>query len=247
MRALKSLIDLIYPPRCPICQAFLQDQNTLKNGQDLPFCQACLRDFTEIKSPLCSLCGRPFSDGVEWDRVCEDCLRKRPSYDIARAPYLYEGALMTAIHELKYAQRSHLADSLGSLLALFAQSWIGELKGYLITPVPLHPRRLRARGFNQSLLLAKRVARETGAELDFLSLRRTRFTKPQTELSSEERKKNVRKAFGVLKPDVVKRRTIVLVDDVATTGSTLNECAKALKKAGADRVLCLVLARTSTA
>jgi len=247
MTVLKSLIDLIYPPRCPVCQEFLQDQNTLKDGQDLPFCQACFSDFTEIKSPICSLCGRPFSDGVEQDRVCEDCLRKRPSYDIARAPYLYDGALMTAIHELKYAQRSHLADSLGSLLASFAQSWIGELKGCLIMPVPLHPRRLRARGFNQSLLLAKCVAREIGAELDFLSLRRTRFTKPQTELSSEERKKNVRKAFEVLKPEVVKGRTIVLVDDVATTGSTLNECAKALKRVGADGVLCLVLARTSTA
>lgn len=247
MKAMKSLIDLIYPPRCPICQAFLQDQNTLQGKQDLPFCQACFMDFTAIESPLCSLCGRPFSDGAERDRICEDCLRKRPAYDIARAPYLYDGALMTAIHELKYAQRSHLADSLGSLLASFAQIWIGELKGSLIVPVPLHPRRLRSRGFNQSLLLSRCVAARTGAQLDFLSLRRTRYTKPQTELSSEERKKNVRKAFEVVKPEAVKGRTIVLVDDVATTGSTLNECAKALKRAGAETVLCLVLARTSTA
>lgn len=247
MKALKSLIDLIYPPRCPICQAFLQDQITLLGNQNLPFCRACLEEFTPIKSPICSLCGRPFSEGVEHDRVCEDCLRRRPSYDIARAPYLYEGALMSAIHELKYAQKSHLADSLGSLLASFAQTWIGELKGSLIMPVPLHPRRLRSRGFNQSLLLGRRVASKTGSDLDFLSLRRTRFTKPQTELSSEERQKNVRKAFEVVKPPAVKGRTIVLVDDVATTGSTLNECAKALKRAGADSVLCLVLARTSTA
>jgi len=247
MKALKSLIDLIYPPRCLICQAFLQDQNTVQGGQDIPFCQTCFKEFTPIKSPICSLCGRPFSDGTEQDRICEECLRKRPSYDIARAPYLYDGALMTAIHELKYAQRSHLADSLGSLLALFAQTCIGELRGSLVMPVPLHPKRLRARGFNQSLLLARCVASKTGAELDFLSLRRTKFTKPQTELSSEERKKNVRKAFEVVKPEVVKKRTILLVDDVATTGSTLNECAKALKRAGADRVLCLVLARTSAA
>jgi len=247
MKALNSLLDLIYPPRCAICQAFLQDPVVPHGGQDLPFCQNCFKDFTEIKSPICSHCGRPFSDGIEQDRVCEDCLRKRPSYDIARAPYLYDGALMTAIHELKYAQRSHLADSLGSLLASFAQAWIGELNGSLVMPVPLHPRRLRARGFNQSLLLARRVASKTGAELDFLSLRRTRFTKPQIELSSEERKKNVRKAFKVVNPQAVKRRTILLVDDVATTGSTLNECAKALKRAGADGVLCLVLARTTTA
>ena len=247
MKALKTLIDLIYPPRCLVCQAFLQDPITLKAGQDLPFCQACFNDFTVIESPICSLCGRPFSDGIEQDRVCEDCLRKRPSFDIARAPYLYAGALMTAIHELKYAQRSHLADPLGSLLASFAQTWIGEFKGSLVMPVPLHPRRLRARGFNQSLLLARCVASKTCADLDFLSLRRTRLTRPQTELSSEERKKNVRRAFEVVKPEAVKKRTILLVDDVATTGSTLNECAKALKRAGADSVLCLALARTSTA
>jgi ComF family protein len=247
MKTLNALIDLIYPPRCQICQAFLQDKAARHSGRDLPFCEACFKDFTEIKSPICSLCGRPLSAGIEQDRVCEDCLRKRPSYDIARAPYLYDGALMTAIHELKYSQRSHLADSLGSLLASFAETWIGELKGPLVMPVPLHPRRLRSRGFNQSLLLARCVASKTGAELDFLSLRRTRFTKPQTALSSEERKKNVRKAFEVVKPEAVRKRTILLVDDVATTGSTLNECAKALKRAGADGVLCLVLARTSTA
>jgi ComF family protein len=247
VKALKSLIDLIYPPRCPICQAFLKDQNSLQGVQGLPFCEACLKDFTEIQSPICPLCGRPFSDGIEQDHVCEDCIRKRPSYDIARAPYLYDGALMTAIHELKYAQRSHLADPLGSLLASFAQTWIGELKRSLIMPVPLHPRRLRARGFNQSLLLARCVASKTGSELDFLSLRRTKFTKPQTGLTSEERKRNVRRAFEVVKPELVKGRTILLVDDVATTGSTLNECAKALKRAGADAVLCLVLARTSRA
>jgi ComF family protein len=247
MKALKSLIDLIYPQRCLICQVFLQDQVPSPLLQGLPFCEACFSDFMPIRSPICTVCGKPFSGGAEWDRVCEDCIRKRPSYDIARAPYLYDGALMTAIHELKYAQRTHLADSLGSLLASFAQARMGERKGWLIMPVPLHPRRLRARGFNQSLLLARPVAARIGAELDFLSLRRTKFTKPQTELSSEERKKNVRKAFEVVQPGAVKARSILLVDDVATTGSTLNECAKALKRAGADSVLCLVLARTSTA
>lgn len=247
MKVLKSLIDLIYPPRCLLCQAFLQDQPACHSGWEIPFCQTCFKGFTEIKSPICPLCGRPFSDGIEQDHVCEPCIRNRPSYDLARAPYLYDGALMTAIHELKYAQRSHLAESLGFLLASFALNWIGELKGCLIMPVPLHPRRLRARGFNQSLLLARAVVSNTRAELDFLSLRRTRCTKPQTDLSSEERKRNVRKAFDVVKPEGVKGRTILLIDDVATTGSTLNECAKALKRAGAESVLCLALARTSTA
>lgn len=247
MKVLKSLIDLVYPPRCPLCQAFLQDSPASHGGRELPFCKACFQDFTEIQSPLCPLCGKPHSDGIEQDRVCEDCLRKRPSFDKARAPYLYDGALMTAIQELKYAHRTYLADSLGALLASFALNCLGDLKECLIMPVPLHPRRLRSRGFNQSLLLARALASTTGADLDFLSLGRTRDTRPQTELTSEERKKNVRKAFAVGKPEAVKGRTIVLVDDVATTGSTLNECAQALKKAGAESVLCLVLARTSTA
>jgi ComF family protein len=114
-------------------------------------------------------------------------------------------------------------------------------------PVPLHPKRLRERGFNQSLLLAERVAAALNADLDFSSLKRIRYTQPQTELGSEERKKNVRKAFGVSEREAVKGRAVLLVDDVATTGSTLNECARTLKRAGCRHVFCLVLARTSTA
>ena len=112
-------------------------------------------------------------------------------------------------------------------------------------PVPLHPRRLRERDFNQSLLLARYVASLLGAELDFLSLRRIRYTQPQTGLKRDERRKNVRRAFQIVDREVVKGRTILLVDDVATTGNTLNECARTLKRSGAEKVFCLTLARTS--
>jgi len=153
---------------------------------------------------------------------------------------------MSAIHEFKYGAKSFLAKPLGLLLSSFAGRWLQAKEGLLLMPVPLHPRRLRERGFNQSLLLSREVARALNADLDFLSLKRIKYTKPQTGLGSEERSRNVARAFQVSRREAVKGRSIVLVDDVATTGSTLNECARALKKAGCREVFCLALARTST-
>jgi len=152
---------------------------------------------------------------------------------------------MEAIHEFKYMQKSYLARSFGPLLASFASTHFGAQDNLLVMPVPLHPRRLRERGFNQSLLLARHVSSGLHAQLDFLSLRRVRYTRPQTELSKDERRKNVKMAFAVSDKKAVKGRNVLLVDDVATTGNTLNECARVLKKSGAEKVLCVTLARTS--
>jgi ComF family protein len=243
----RNLIDLIYPPRCPVCQAFLEGKRAAESGRELPICEACFSSFIRITSPLCPVCGRPFAAGNENDHVCEDCLRKRPFFEKARGPYLYEGSLLNAIHEFKYGEKTYLARPLGLLLSSFARAWLHGRRNLLVMPVPLHPKRLRQRGFNQSLLLAKQVAAGLDADLDFLSLKRIRYTQPQTELGSEERKKNVRRAFAVSNREAVKGRAVLLVDDVATTGSTLNECARTLRRAGCRQVFCLVLARTSTA
>jgi len=245
MTLIAGLLDLIYPPRCAGCQTFLWGEEPGKDFRHLPFCCACLEGFVEIRSPICPACGRPHASGAQNDRWCEDCLGKRPRYDSARAPYLYEGGIMTAIHAFKYEGKSHLANPLGTLLASFARTCFAPVTNFLVIPVPLHPKRLRERGFNQSLLLARRVAPSLGGGLDFLSLRRVRYTKPQTGLHSDERRRNVRRAFEVMDRQKVRGRTILLIDDVATTGSTLNECARVLKRAGARRVHALVLARTS--
>jgi len=245
MSVLGQFIDLIYPPRCPICEKFLWKNRAEKDHQELLFCKFCFDGFSEITSPLCPTCGRPFASEVDEDHLCEDCLRKRPYYDAMRAPYLYEGSIMEAIHQFKYAGKSHLAKSLGLLLTSFARTWLDKTDTCLMMPVPLHPRRLRERDFNQSLLLARYAASFLGAELDVLSLRRIRYTEPQTGLKSDARRKNVRKAFQIVDREVVKGRAILLVDDVATTGNTLNECARTLKRAGAKKVFCLTLARTS--
>jgi ComF family protein len=247
VKIFRDLIDLIYPPRCLICQAFLETKKAGETDRELHLCEGCSSSFIQITSPLCPVCGRPFAAGTESDHVCEDCLRKRPFFEKTRAPYLYEGSLLNAIHEFKYAEKTYLATPLGLILSSFAKTWLHDHRNLLVMPVPLHPKRLRERGFNQSLLLAEKVAMALDAGLDFSSLKRIKYTQPQTGLGSEERKKNVRKAFGVSNPHAVKGRDVVLVDDVATTGSTLNECARSLRRAGCRRVFCLVLARTSTA
>ncbi|MFZ7113220.1 MAG: double zinc ribbon domain-containing protein [Desulfatiglandales bacterium] len=240
----RQFIELIYPPRCLLCGAFLRQDRARADHRDLPFCLPCFQGLTPVLSPLCPICGVPHRVGSE-DRVCENCLRRRPHFEKTRAPYLYTGGLMTLIHQFKYGGKSNLAGSLGPLLASFARTWIAPRPALLVMPVPLHPKRLRERGFNQSLLLARHLARALEAELDFLTLRRIRYTQPQTGLKSDERRKNVRRAFGIQGTgNPLKGRTILLVDDVATTGNTLNECARMLKRSGARQVFGLVLART---
>ncbi len=178
--------------------------------------------------------------------MCEDCIKKTPFYRSINAMYLYEGALMKAVHRLKYGAKSYLADSLGPILARFAETCMVNTEGLLTIPVPLHPKKLRERGFNQSLLLARHVARHLGTELDFLSLRRVKYRLPQAGLGKEARRKNVLGAFRMENQDVLKGKSVLLVDDVATTGSTLNECARVLVQVGCENVDCLVLARTGT-
>jgi ComF family protein len=177
------------------------------------------------------------------------CLLRRPFFDKLGAPYIFEGELMSAIHSFKYGGKSSLGGSLGALLAHFAMEWLPSAGGtenveHRLIPVPLHPKRLRQRGFNQSVVLAKYLTPLLGIELDYLNLKRIRNTKSQTSLHSKERRKNVRNAFEVIDKKSILRKSIILVDDVATTGNTLNECARTLKRAGASEVLAIVIART---
>ena len=245
MKLFKSLLDIIYPPRCLICKVFAWDDRIDIDGVKVSICKGCYANFQPVSSPLCPICGRPFMSGIDKDHICEECLRKRPYYDAAAAPYLYEGAVRTAIYQFKYGCKRTMGDALGPLLARFAKTWTHQANDFLTVPVPLHAKRLRNRGFNQSLLLSAHVARRLQSDLDFLSLKRIKYTLPQTGLKRDERRKNVWRAFQVVQPAVFKKRDILLVDDVATTGNTLNECARVLKRAGGRKVFCLVLARAT--
>ena len=241
MKFLSQVIDIIYPPRCHICNRFLSAAERYHSSIQL--CNSCLTNLIPITHPMCTVCGLPFQTSTGSDHLCENCLRKLPWYDFLRSPYLYSGPLMESIQRFKYNMETHLTSSLGHLLSSFAKESIPDREDYVIVPVPLHRRRLRERGFNQSLLLARILASELGNQLDYLSLIRNRYTQAQTGLKKKERRKNVKDAFSVIQPSAIKDKEILLVDDVFTTGYTLNECARTLKKAGAATVICLTMAR----
>jgi len=167
---------------------------------------------------------------------------QRP-YAVARAVGLYEETLLKAIHLFKYRGRIGIGKVLGNLMADFAGE-IWDMNAFsVIIPVPLHRKRLRERGFNQAVILARQIAKRFSLRIDFLTLRRSVFTEPQVGLGREERSGNVRDAFAIRNPEHIAGQRILLVDDVYTTGSTLTECARALLTAGADSVAVLTLAK----
>ena len=245
MSLFARLLDVIYPPRCAVCGLFLDGDPEARNERGGLLCGSCLEGFRPVRSPRCTVCGIPFPSAAGGEHLCGECIRKPPRYDAARAPYLYAGTLLEALRLFKYGRKSLLGPALGGLLARFAREWLAEPQDLLVLPVPLHPRKVRERGFNQSLLLAQPVARELQSRLDFRCLKRVRYTAPQTGLGKEERRRNVRNAFEVAAPGAVDGHAVLLIDDVYTTGNTLNECARVLRKAGCRQVLCLTLARRS--
>lgn len=234
---LTGIADLVFPPRCAACDALLE-----RHGP-LPFCPSCSEGIRFIRSPLCPHCGVPFPATEGEDHLCGDCLTTERPYAVARSVGRYEETLLTAIHRFKYRSRYGLGKTLGSLMADFAAE-IWDMKAFdLIVPVPLHKKRLKQRGFNQAVLLARSLSKRFAIPLDFTSLKRDLFTPPQVGLGREERSANVRGAFSVSHPERIAGRRILLVDDVYTTGSTLSECSRVLVRQKAEAVAVLTLAR----
>jgi len=233
----RNTADVLFPPRCQSCGQVTDD---LTAGL---FCAACAGDIRYIVPPVCPACGAPVPAREGEPSLCGDCRTAPKPFHIARSAAVFTGGLLEVIHRFKYHRRPALGKSLGKLLAGDAYAGINIRDYSMIIPVPLHVRRLRERGFNQSLLLARAVSAGCGAPVDFLSLRRERDTPPQTRMGRRERQANIRGAFRVVHPDRIKDRHILLIDDVYTTGSTLAECARALLDSGAARVGVLTLAR----
>ncbi len=234
---LNGIADLIFPPRCMTCGVVLKEHGAL------PFCPQCTAGIHFIRSPLCSLCGIPFPDTEGGDHLCGECLVTRRPYAVARAVGLYDETFLKAIHLFKYRGRIGIGKVLGKMMADFAGG-IWDMNVFsVIIPVPLHRKRLRERGFNQAVILARQIAKHFALPLDFMTLKRAVSTAPQVGLGREDRSVNVRGAFAVRKPERVAGKTVLLVDDVSTTGSTLTECARTLLKAGADSVAVLTLAK----
>ncbi len=216
-------------------------------------CGACWASLEPWRGAICASCGLPLATseiGEAASLLCGACRIAAPTFDGARSYGLYAGALRQFILLLKFQHRERLGRRLGALLAPLWASF-EDLDGAWLIPVPLHPSRQQERGFNQAELLARGLIRELdGAgkgrpRLACRALRRTRATPPQTGLSIAARRENVRGVFATPDAEALRGRTIVLIDDVMTTGATLSESAAALKRAGAERVVALTLARAT--
>jgi ComF family protein len=238
MRFFRRILDIILPTSCSYCNDPVGDSN-------IPFfCSTCWADFTLIQGPVCPRCGRPF-DSPETlahspEQVCLACRRQPPLFDQALSVGYFEGSLREAVHQFKYRPCRTLGAPLGEWMAANVRL-VMDID--LIMPVPLHASRLKQRGFNQALLLAHRMSETHHIPFSCDNLCRTRPTRPQVELTGVERIRNVAGAFALRQPGVVVDRSVVLIDDVFTTGATMNECASVLKQAGAAHVTAFTLAR----
>ncbi|MEK6531565.1 MAG: ComF family protein [Deltaproteobacteria bacterium] len=233
---LKALLDILLPPLCPVCEC------RLKEGPMCVECR-CLLLESRIKGPACRTCGAPFTGSYDAERECGGCLTQKTPFVKARSLLRLSEPVHSAIRSFKYSGRVELASALGRLLS---EAPLFDERMDFAVPVPLHKDRLRQRGFNQSLLLAREVSKAASIKIDYNNLNRMRVTEPQARLDAKERVKNVRGAFMVKDTTLFRGKNILLIDDVITTGSTIKECAKALSAAGA-RVYVLTLARNVTA
>ena len=233
---LKHLIEIILPHRCPLCGVVVNDATNL--------CHRCFGEIDFISPPFCDVCGIPFARDELTGSVCGACLEHLPAFDKARSVFAYEGKGRDLVLGFKYADRTETTEAFAKWLLRAGKDFFdGEEKTTLIMPVPMHRHKLMLRRYNQAALLANYVGQIAQIRVDCHNLERVRKTKPQSEYNAKGRKDNVRGAFALKKAHLLKGERVLLIDDVLTTGATVAECAKVLKKAGAEKVEVLVLAR----
>jgi ComF family protein len=230
------LLDLCLPRSCAGC-------GQIHNQEAGFWCNECRVSIPWIASPLCPQCGRPYPDAQDSpDHLCGECSQGTFHFSSARSAVLHSGIVRDRIHQFKFGGSLEWIPPLIELLQIAYSDWEIPVPE-MVLPVPLHLTRLRERGFNQSGLLAKEFSRRFGLPVFFDTLIRRNWTDPQTRLNREQRLKNVKNAFEVSTARNVRDRRILIIDDVYTTGTTLSECARTLKKKGASEVYALTVTR----
>ena len=238
-RLLGGLLDLVYPPHCVVCERSLADQD------DPCFCSECLAALPAVPETRCPKCGHELSEYAAVRTRCRACEGKSLFFVSATAPFKYETPVRELILRLKLARQTSLAEPLGAFLCERLDA-AGVMPGIdAIVPVPLHWRRRMVRGHNQSLLLAERVGEHFNLRVLRGCLLRVRATRSQTSFSMRKRMENLRGAFAVRKRGVMEGKTLLLIDDVLTTGATCAECSRVLRQeGGAAAVYVATVART---
>ena len=229
----RAVVDGVLPPRCLACGTIIDEPDAL--------CGQCWAAMSFFAPPWCARCGLPFPHPMGDDAICPDCARDRPSWDRARAVLRYDKHSRRLVLALKHADRTHLARALGGWMRRAGAELLDGAD--LVLPVPLHWTRLFARRYNQAGLLAQAIRAAGGPPVAPDWLVRRRRTPSQGRLGAAARARNVRGAFALRTGRSIRGKRIVLIDDVLTTGATVEECARVLRRGGAEFVGVLTLAR----
>lgn len=237
MKLLNHILNYIYPPRCISCSELVQETGG--------FCGACWAKLNFITSPYCRVCSLefPFDPGGGND-ICLKCLSTPPSYDLARTVLRFDEHSKKLIHNFKYYDSTFIASDFAKIIAKMHQKILS--KADYVIPVPMHKWKRLFRFYNQAQVLASEISKELNIKMLPDILLKTRYGKSQTGLSKKQREENLRGTIAVDKQKklLLKEKIVILVDDVMTTGSTVNLCASKLKRAGAKEVIVICLART---
>lgn len=225
-----ALVNLLFPRRCPVCD------DIIPAGEGY-LCRDCKAKPRYIREPRCRRCGKQLADGAKL--FCGDCARKKHAFDYGCALYDYQ-SMRQSIYRFKYGGRCEYAEFYAADIYERLGGEIRGMKADAIIPVPVHASRLKSRGYNQAQLVAAQLSRLTGIPMYDNLVRRIRKTVPQKELTTQERQNNLKKAFNI-SADVVKLNKTILVDDIYTTGSTLDAVALELKRHGVKEVYFIAL------
>ena len=230
-------LELCWSRNCPVCGRSGDRENR-------HICSACFAKLEWIESgSCCKICETPIATHVDHEFVCSSCVASKPHYDFLRSSLIYSYPIDYVIQMFKYEGSVFFTEELSEILEGTVKAKFPYEEIDSIIPVPLHKNRILKRGYNQSELLATALSHRLNRAVDTVSFIRKADTPQQARLSHEERSENVKGAFKVVRPEYIRARTILLIDDVTTSGATLNECAKVLKQAGASKVWCLTLAK----
>ena len=229
------LLEILYPARCPLCEEILPG----RCGKRTQFaCKACVERIPYIHSPRCMKCGKQL-EGVAQE-YCQDCEKREHIFERGIGVSSYSDEMRQSLHRYKYKARREYTEFYGRLMDQQCRGFVRQWGIDVLVPVPMYAHKKKVRGYNQAELLAKRLGEIWNLPVEADMLVRCRNTRPMKELDDRERRKNLQNAFKVRK-SVVKYKKVLLIDDIYTTGSTMDACATVLKMAGVEQVYCACL------
>ena len=228
---LGTLTDLLYPRKCPVCDRAVRPFGSL-------ICEACVEKLVYIQGPFCMKCGKQLEE--EETEYCGDCMRHRHLFDRGRALFDYK-SMSDSIYRFKYKGRQEYASCYAECMSVRLGGWIRQCRPDAIVPVPIHSSKRYVRGYNQAEVLAKELGRIMHVPVETNLIKRVRKTSPMKDLSVSERQNNLKRAFKICRNDV-KLSTIIIIDDIYTTGSTIDAMSHELRKAGVERIYFVSLA-----